>query len=67
MIGRLAYWISRLFLTLVDQVRNDFLSQVSGIRVPAEFGAAEVPRRKMVEVGSTSLFHRASFSEAIRL
>ena len=63
MIGRLAYWISRLFLTLVDQVRNDFLSQVSGIRVPAEFGAAEVPCRKMDEVGSTRFFIELHFLE----
>ena len=33
------------------QVRNDLLSRISRIRVSAEFGAAEVSRWKMVEVG----------------
>jgi MFS family permease len=35
------------------QVRNDLLSRISRIRVSAEFGAAEVSRWKMVEVGCT--------------
>ena len=48
--------ISGLYLTLVDQVRNNFLSRISRIRVPAEFGPAEVPR-KMDEVGSTLELH----------
>ena len=59
MIGRLSYLISGLYLTLVDQVRNDSLHRVSGI--PAEFGAAEVPRRKMDELGSTRFFIELHF------
>jgi hypothetical protein len=37
----------------MDQVRDDLLSWVSRLRVPAEFGTAEVSRRKMDEVGLT--------------
>jgi MFS family permease len=55
-----------LYLTssLTDKVRHDILSWISRVPVPAEFGAAEVPRRKMDEVGYMR-FHGASFSEAI--
>ena len=49
--------------TLTDQVRDDILSRISRVPVPAEFGAAEVPCRKMDEVSYTR-FHGALFSEA---
>ena len=50
---RLPLWNLRLYLTrtLTDQVRGDILSWISRVPVPAEFGAAKVPRRKMDEVG----------------
>ena len=42
--------LSGLYLTVMDQVRNDLLSRISRVPVPAEFGAAEVPCWKMDEV-----------------
>ena len=46
----------------MDQARNDLLSWIYQLPVPAEFGAAEVSRRKMDEVGCTR-FSRGSNSE----
>ena len=55
-----------LYLTLMNQVRNDILSRISRLRAPAELGATEVSCWKMDEVGYMR-FHGAPFSEAKRL
>jgi hypothetical protein len=50
------------------QVRNDLLSRISRLRVPAEFGATEVSRREMDEVGThASHQYDARSSEPTRL
>ena len=43
----------RTYLTHVDQVRNSLRSRISRLPVPAEFGTAEVSRRKMDHVSCT--------------
>ena len=50
---RLAFPVFSLYLTLLNQVRNDLLSWISRLRDPPEFGAATVSRRKMDEVSRT--------------
>jgi hypothetical protein len=49
----LAFPVSSPYLIPMDQVRNDLLSRIPRLRVPPEFGVAEVSRRKMDEVSRT--------------
>ena len=52
----LPFGLSVLILTLAEQVGDDFLSRISRLRAPAEFGATEVSRWKMDEVGCTRFY-----------
>jgi hypothetical protein len=57
----LAFGVVGLYLTSIDQVRNDLLSRISRLRVPAELGAAEASCRKMDEVSCTRLARSCIF------
>ena len=59
----LSFLVSGPYLTHVGQVRDDLLSRIFCLPVPAEFGTAEVSCREMDEVRCTP-FYGAPFSEA---
>jgi len=57
----LAFGVVDLYLTSMDQVRDDLLSWISRLRVPAELGAAEASNRKVDEVSCTRLARNCIF------